>query len=74
MPQRQLSLLNGRKFDHRENTPLVSIVTVLLCVSRFRGNMFTQPLLRNGRLFIRLLHSNGCTRYNIKPLGKPIGR
>jgi hypothetical protein len=29
---------------------------------RFRGNVFTEPLLRNGRLFIRLLHSNGCAR------------
>jgi hypothetical protein len=29
---------------------------------RFRWNVFTQPLLRNGRLFIRLLRSNGCTR------------
>jgi hypothetical protein len=28
----------------------------------FRGNVFTEPLLRNGLLFIRLLHSNGCTR------------
>jgi hypothetical protein len=24
--------------------------------------VFTEPLLRNGRLFIRLLHRNGCTR------------
>jgi hypothetical protein len=29
---------------------------------RFRGNVFTEPLLRTGRLFIRLLHSNGCIR------------
>jgi hypothetical protein len=29
---------------------------------RSRGNVFTQPFLRNGRLFIRLLHSKGCTR------------
>jgi hypothetical protein len=29
---------------------------------RFRGNVFTEPLFRNGRLFIRLLHSNDCTR------------
>jgi hypothetical protein len=48
MPQRQLSHLNGRKLDHIERIPLVSIVTVLLCASRFRGNVFTQPLLRNG--------------------------
>jgi hypothetical protein len=44
------------------------------CV-RFRGNMFTEPLLRNGRLFIRLLlytlfvsrplSSNGSTSHNI---------
>jgi hypothetical protein len=27
----------------------------------FRGNLFTEPLLRNGRFFIRLLHSNDCT-------------
>jgi hypothetical protein len=24
--------------------------------------VFTEPLLRNDRLFIRLLHRNGCTR------------
>jgi hypothetical protein len=30
---------------------------------RFLGNVFTEPLLRNGRLFIRLLHSNGFTCY-----------
>jgi hypothetical protein len=29
---------------------------------RFRGNVFIEPFLRNGSLFIRLLHSNGCTR------------
>jgi hypothetical protein len=29
----------------------------------FRKNVFTEPSLRNGRLFIRLLHSNGCTCY-----------
>jgi hypothetical protein len=29
---------------------------------RFCGNVFTEPLLRNGYLFIRLLHSNGCIR------------
>jgi hypothetical protein len=29
---------------------------------RFRGNMFTEPLLGTGSLFIRLLHSNGYTR------------
>jgi hypothetical protein len=27
---------------------------------RFPGNVFTEPLLSNGRLFIRLLHSYGC--------------
>jgi hypothetical protein len=27
-----------------------------------RGNEFTEPLLRNGGLFIRLSHSNGCAR------------
>jgi hypothetical protein len=33
--------------DHIADTP-VSIVTVLLCASYFCGNMFTDPLLRNG--------------------------
>jgi hypothetical protein len=54
--------------DHIENT-LVSIVTVLLCASRFRGNVFTEPLLRNGSdisLFVsRSLPSNGSTGHNI---------
>jgi hypothetical protein len=27
--------------------------------------VFTDPLPTNGRLFIRLLHRKGCTRYNI---------
>jgi hypothetical protein len=46
--------------------------TILLLVSyavtwrqtghRFRGNVFTEPLVRNGYLFIRLLHSKGCAR------------
>jgi hypothetical protein len=27
--------------------------------------VFTDPLPRNGSLLIRLLHSNGCTRYNM---------
>jgi hypothetical protein len=32
------------------------------CVGvHFRRNLFTKPLLRNGHLFIRLLHSNSCT-------------
>jgi hypothetical protein len=34
----------------------------------FGWNMFTEPLIRNGRLFIRLLHSNGCTRCLIRGL------
>jgi hypothetical protein len=29
---------------------------------RFSGNVFTEALPRNGRLFIRLLHSRGCIR------------
>jgi hypothetical protein len=35
----------------------------LYCCVRLhlRGNVFTEPLLRNGCLFTRLLHSNGCT-------------
>jgi hypothetical protein len=28
---------------------------------RFRGNVFTEPLVRNGHLFFLLLHKNGCT-------------
>jgi hypothetical protein len=31
---------------------------------RFRGNVFTEPLLRNGRLFISLLPSNETTHHN----------
>jgi hypothetical protein len=31
------------------------------CCVRVRGKVFTEPLLTNSRLFIRLLHSNGCT-------------
>jgi hypothetical protein len=34
---------------------------IVVCVS-FRRDVFTGPLLKNGRFFIRLLHSNGCTR------------
>jgi hypothetical protein len=30
--------------------------------------MFAEQLLRNGCLFIRLLHSNGCTRYLFRGL------
>jgi hypothetical protein len=34
------------------------------CVNvRFRGSVFTKPFPRNGRLFIRLVQTNGCTRY-----------
>jgi hypothetical protein len=33
--------------DHTENIP-VSTITVLLCASHFRGNVFTKPLRRNG--------------------------
>jgi hypothetical protein len=29
---------------------------------RFSGNVLTEPVPRNGRLCIRLLHNNGCTR------------
>jgi hypothetical protein len=29
---------------------------------RFHENVFTEPLLRNGRLFIHVLHSSGCTQ------------
>jgi hypothetical protein len=36
----------GRGSDHIENNT-VSIATVLLCASRFRGNFFTESLLRN---------------------------
>jgi hypothetical protein len=36
----------------------------LYCCVRVRvcGNIFTEPFLRNGRLFFHLLHSNGCSR------------
>jgi hypothetical protein len=40
---------------------------------RFRGNVFTEPLLRNGRLFIRLLHSNDCTHYLFRGLYLAMG-
>jgi hypothetical protein len=36
--------------------------TLFFCCMRVSlcGNVFTKPSLRNGHLFIRLLHSNGC--------------
>jgi hypothetical protein len=50
-------------FNSSERTTLktVSIVVVLFAY-RFRGNVFTEAFLRNGLLFIRPLHSSGCTR------------
>jgi hypothetical protein len=39
------------------------------CLSvRFRGNVFTEPLLTNGRLSIPLLHINGYTRFQFRDL------
>jgi hypothetical protein len=43
--------------DPTENTAFNSSIIFV--------GVFTYPLPRNGRLLIRLLHSNGCTCYNI---------
>jgi hypothetical protein len=51
----------------------VFILTVLFCASSFRGNVFTEPLLRNDRFFIRLLRNNGCTRYLFRGLCLAMG-
>jgi hypothetical protein len=62
-----LLLSNGHRADHIENTS-VSIVIVLLCASRFRGNVFTEPLLRNGSdtswFISRSLPTNGSISHN----------
>jgi hypothetical protein len=42
----------------QQKTPFPNNPSFVVCV-------FTDPLSRNGRLLIRLLHSNSCTRYNI---------
>jgi hypothetical protein len=56
-----ISLLYNSSVRTTSQTP-----SFYCCVRvRFRGNMFTEPLLRNGRLFIRLLYSNGSIRHNI---------
>jgi hypothetical protein len=50
--------------------PTTSKTPFLYCYMRvhLRGNLFSQPLLRNGLLFIRLLHSKGCTRCLLRGL------
>jgi hypothetical protein len=58
------STLRSLMADPTENT-LVSSVTVLLCASRFRGKVFTEPLPRNACSSSQSLHSNGTARYNI---------
>jgi hypothetical protein len=57
------SSLYSLKEDPTENTP-VSIITLLLLAFRFRGNVFTEPMLRKGLhnpvvLLLRALPSNG---------------
>jgi hypothetical protein len=58
--------------DPTENTTSSSPVVVGGCVAivrtSYRVNVFTEPLLRNGRLFICLLYSNGCTRCSLRGL------
>jgi hypothetical protein len=50
------SSLNNLGAGSVENIP-ISIVTVLSCVSRFRGNMFTELLPSNAYSFSRWMHS-----------------
>jgi hypothetical protein len=57
------SSLYSLRVDPKENIP-VSILTVL-CASRFRGIMFTEPLPSNACSFSRSLHSNSTTFYTI---------
>jgi hypothetical protein len=49
-------LIIGPHGPHRKHSFFYCCVGV-----RCLGNVFTEPLFRNGRLFIRLLLSNGCT-------------
>jgi hypothetical protein len=47
---------------HNPSARTTSKIPFLYCCvrARFSGNVFAEPLLRNGGLFIRLLHSSGC--------------
>jgi hypothetical protein len=49
--------ITPRRGPHRKRH---SSIVASVC---FRGNGFTEPVLRNDRLFIRLLDSNDCTRF-----------
>jgi hypothetical protein len=55
-----ITTLRGPSIKHSFQQQLYCCVRI-----RCRGNVFTDPLPRNGLLFIRILHSNGCTCYNI---------
>jgi hypothetical protein len=58
----ELDYPNCLLYNSSARTALKTPIFYSYMLVRFCGNVFTEPLLRNGRLFIRLLHSNGCTR------------
>jgi hypothetical protein len=53
----------SRREDPTENTPVFIVTEV--CASRFRGNLFTEPLPSNAYSFWRSFHSNGIACYDV---------